>query len=110
MTEALFTVTVGPSGAHGPIRLALDGRMMQLEGRDWEPDLTLLAQALANRLDQAEAARDRRGFVTLSQEYRACRIDLFGADDGGADDGLSAAIAAFAEAENGHAQDARGPD
>jgi hypothetical protein len=103
MSEPLFLVTTAAhSGLHGPIRLALDGRLAQLEGRDWEPDLVLLVQALADRVDQGVAMRDRRGFVQLTAEYRAARIDLFGADDGGID-ALDAAIEAFTSAENGNA-------
>jgi hypothetical protein len=106
MSDPLFIVTspeVAHPGLHGPIRLALDGRMAQLEGRDWEPDLVLLVQVLADRVDQAVAMRDRRGFVQLTAEYRAARVDLMGAGDDGTD-ALDAAIAAFTASESGHAQ------
>lgn len=102
MTEPMFVVQQVQVGRHGPIRSALDGRLAQLEGRDWEPDLVLLVQILGDRVDQAVAARDRRGFVQLTAEYRAARVDLFGADDGGSD-ALDQAIAAFTAAESGHA-------
>jgi hypothetical protein len=102
MSEPLFVVTTAVAGRHGPIRAALDGRLAQLEGRDWEPDMVLLVQSLADRIDQANAMRDRRGYVTLSAEYRAARIDLFGADDGGGTDPLAEALAAFSAAETGH--------
>lgn len=105
MSEPLFVVTTAVAGTHGPIRAALDGRLAQLEGRDWEPDLVLLVQVLGDRVDQAVAMRDRRGFVQLTAEYRAARIDLFGADDGGTD-ALDLALQAFAAAEGSDPQDA----
>jgi hypothetical protein len=78
--------------------------LAQLEGRDWEPDLVLVVQSLADRLDQCNAARDRRGYVPLCTEYRMARIDLFGSDDGGGIDPLQAALEAFSAAETGQPQ------
>jgi hypothetical protein len=101
MSEPLFIVSTGVVGRHGPIRAALDARLAQLEGRDWEPDLVLLVQCLADRVDQGNAMRDRRGFVQLTAEYRAARIDLFGTDDGGGTDELAEALRAFSTSEGG---------
>ena len=107
MTDALFTLGGATAAAGRPIRAALDARMEQLEGADWEPDLVVLAQSLADRLDAANAARTQNrggipGYVQLSSEYRACRVDLFGAADDTGNDPLAAALAAFSASEIGH--------
>ena len=115
MSDPLFTLGGTSAAAGRPIRAALDARMAQLEGADWEPDLVVLAQSLADRLDAANAARTQNrggipGYVQLSSEYRACRVDLFGATDDTGNDPLAAALAEFSASEAGHPQGPVPPD
>lgn len=71
------------------------------QGHDIAEDLALVALSLADRIDAANLAGDRRGFVMLASEYRAARRDLLeGLDDGDADP-LDAALAEFRAAATG---------
>lgn len=106
MTDALFAYLPGPAG---PLRTALDLRLSELADQDVDmpADLVIVARSLADRIDQANASRQYRGFVMLTSEYRAARRDLFDgvAQDTG-DDGLAAALAEFRSAAAGHTTDA----
>jgi hypothetical protein len=104
VTAPLFDVPAPPPGR---VRVALDKRLEQLrrDGHEVPEDLAVVAQALATRLDTANAGGARNGYVMLSAEYRAARRDLLegiAADDGGTDS-LEAAIADFRAAQAGHA-------
>lgn len=102
---ALFDVPGRPAGL---VRRALDARldMLRAAGADLPEDLAVVAQALADRVDGANAGGDRRGYVMLSAEYRAARRDLLEgiAQDAGATDPLTAALADFRAATAGNAQ------
>lgn len=76
MTAPLFAALPGPVG---PLRAKLDARVAELaaDGQDLDPDLVLVVQSLADRIDDANGARAFRGFVMLTAEYRAARRDLF---------------------------------
>ena len=106
-TEPLFDVPVRPAGK---VRASLDARLDKLRaaGSDVPDDLAVVCQALADRVDAANAGGDRRGYVMLSAEYRAARRDLLEglvSGDGGPDP-LEAAWREFSSATAG---DAPGP-
>lgn len=101
MTDALFAALPGPAG---PLRELLDAKVAELAGQrvDLPADLVLVVQSLADRIDSANAARQYRGFVMLTAEYRAARRDLFEVVAGVGDDGFDQALAEFRAAEAGH--------
>lgn len=107
VTEPLFDTPARPAGR---VRVALDTRLDRLRaaGADVPEDLAVVAQALADRVDAANAGGDRRGYVMLSAEYRAARRDLLEdvTTEAGANDSLAAAIAEFRDATAG---DGAGP-
>lgn len=95
MTAPLFAALPGPVG---PLRGKLDARVAELAGRgvDLDPDLVLVVQSLADRIDDANGARTFRGFVMLTAEYRSARRDLFeGVSSESGPDALDVALAAF---------------
>ncbi len=102
MTNPLFDLVAAPAPHAGPLRVALDGKIAEAaEGEvPVDADLMVVARALADRIDSAIAARQYRGFVMLTAEYRSARRDLFEhvAGDTG-DDGFAAALAAFEASE-----------
>lgn len=101
MSDPLFAYLPGPVG---PLRAALDQVIADqvTAGAELRPDLILVAESLADRIDSANAARAYRGLVLLTAEYRACTRDLFEAVPA-ADDGLDAALAEFRAAEANNA-------
>lgn len=99
MTAPLWDFPAVPAGK-GPVRGQLAGALdaARAAGQDPPEDLALVALALADRIDEAIARRERRGFTLLTAEYRAARAQLFdGLPAGG--DGFDAAFATFLEAE-----------
>jgi hypothetical protein len=100
VTDPLFAALPGPAG---PLRALLDARVAEVGG-DLPADLVLVVRSLADRIDSANAARQYRGFVMLTAEYRAARRDLFDGVGVG-DDGFDQALAAFRAAEAGHPAD-----
>jgi hypothetical protein len=100
VTDPLFAYLPGPVG---PLRAALDALVADqvTAGALLRPDLILVAESLADRIDSANAARAYRGLVLLTAEYRAATRDLFEAVPA-ADDGLDAALAEFRAAEAHH--------
>lgn len=94
MTEQpLFTEPPRPVGV---IRAALDRRLASQPELDTShPDLVLLAQSLAGRLDRMDACGERRGYVMVAAEYRAARRDLLGDQLTAGADPLDEALAAF---------------
>lgn len=102
MIDALFAALPGPVG---PLRAKLDARVSELAdgGQLLDPDLVLVVQSLADRIDDANAARAFRGFVMLTAEYRSARRDLFeGVTDDHGPDALDVALAEFRAAATGH--------
>jgi hypothetical protein len=103
-TEPLFDVPVRPAGR---VRSSLDARLdvLRAGGADVPEDLAVVCQALADRVDAANAGGDRRGYVMLSAEYRAARRDLLEGlvTGGGGPDPLEAAWAEFSAATSGDA-------
>jgi len=102
-TDPLFAALPGPAG---PLRRLLDARIAELTDPDGAAelpaDLVHVVRSLADRIDDANAGRQVRGFVILTAEYRAARGDLFaGVDDSGPDP-LDLALAEFRAAEAGH--------
>lgn len=95
MTTPMFEMAA-PS-THGALRQMLDERIGQLteQGVDLPGDLVLVVQSLADRIDWANQMRVTRGYVMLTQEFRAARRDLFENVADSADDGLEAALAEF---------------
>lgn len=94
---ALFDLPGPPPGL---IRRALDKWLDELraDGARVPEDLAIVAQMLANRVDQANAAANQRGYVMLSAEYRAARHDLLEGittDVGAGPDPLAVALAEF---------------
>lgn len=108
MTGALFDPPPVPPGRPGPLHRLLRARLdtAKRDGHDLAEDLALVVLSLADRIDQANAGGQSRGFVMLCSEFRAARRDLLeGLDDGGADP-IEAALAEFRASEARNAADA----
>jgi len=101
VTDPLFALLPGPVGQ---LRATLDALIAErtAAGAELAPDLVLVTESLADRIDAANAVHAYRGLVLLTAEYRAARRDLF-ESVGDADDGLDAALAEFRAAETNHA-------
>jgi hypothetical protein len=100
VSDALFA----PAVPAGPLRQALDSLVTELtgSGTDLPADLVLVAQSLADRIDDANRSRVSRGFGILTAEFRAARRDLFAGTGVTPDDSFAAALAEFRAAEAGH--------
>lgn len=111
MDAPLFDIA--PPAARGPVRAALDAHLTALRARPdvtLADDLAILVQSLADRIDQANAGRDRRGYVMLSAEYRAARDALLqGVTDDDASDPIGTALQAFMAEHSAEASDTPGP-
>ena len=103
MTDPLFAALPGPVGK---VRAATDAHVAELAGAGLPRELVLVVQALADRIDWANATRQYRGFVMLTAEFRAACRDLFDGRDDTGPDPIDVALAAFRAAE---ADDAAGP-
>lgn len=105
MTLPLFGDT--PARRHGPVRRALDAKITAAGGVV-DDDLAIVARSLADRIDAANAAGERRGFVLLTGEYRQARAELFAeVSHAAGPDPFTAALDAFRDAA---AHDAAGSD